>query len=276
MAVELEDSASGVTLPLWNARELRRETDAAVDTFTAMGFDADEAFLTSLEQSESVSLSGEVTAGRLVQDSRFSSNRREALGEWAATFEAFVNGGQGDGYTLSRSYAGDSFSGVVETASWTARGGEPDSLGWNLSFIRGASAGTEGTVSLSSVNPGGNWEIDGYTIDYPGEFQAETSQSFEIYRRALADNAGDNDLFPKSGATRRITIMADVVGSETTRKTFYDNITAKLGKNETVTVRDALTGRTHSGVIGSFDTTDESGRVRLGEFSIEIVQGDVQ
>lgn len=250
MAVELQDTASGVTLPLWNAQELRRETDAAVDTYTAMGFDAEESFLTALQQSESITLTGEVTAGRLSQDSRFSSDRRTALAEWAATFEAFVDGGQGDGYTLSRGYVGDSFTGVVEAAQWSARGGETDSLGWNLSFIRGQGTSVETTTAADTVSPGGDWTIDGYVVDTPTEFQMEKSQTFEVYRRALADNAGDNDVFPETGATRRITIIADVVGSESTRETFYDNITAKLGQNETVSVRDALTGRTFDGVIG--------------------------
>lgn len=276
MAVELTDSASGITLPLWNAQELRKEQDAGVDAYSAMSFDSENTFLTSLDQGEQISLTGEVTANRLTRDSRFSSDERTALAEWAVKLEAFIDGGQGGGYTLERNYVGDSFQGVIEAAQWTTRGGEPYSLDWNLTFLRGEGSSVEKTVAPDSVTPGGNWEIDGYTVSYPTEFQMEKSQTFEVYRRALAEDGSDNDIFPETGARRRITIIADVTGDESTRETFYDNITTSFGQNDTVTVRDALTGREFTGVIGSFDTTDESGLTRLGEFSMEIVQGEVK
>lgn len=288
MAVRLIDDVSGVNLPLWNSQEYRNEVDAAVDAYSAMGFDTGDTFLTSLEQLGSVSLSGEVTAGRLAQDARFSSNRREALAQWVLLFHKFVDGGQSeDGYQLYREYAGEYIRGVIENATTTVRGGEPYSAEWNLSFLPGQSSGVSGdplqypdvncpVTSEWDVCPGGDYLIDGhyqFTID---EFQIETSQTWEVYRRALADTVEDNDLFPETGATRRITIMSDVTGAETERETTYDDVSESLGQNQTITVRDALTGQEYSGVIGSFDSTDESGMTRLGEFGMEIVQGDVQ
>mgnify|MGYP000376683864 CR=1 FL=1 len=275
MSLQLSDPVSGTTLPLWQASELRSERSAALDVSPITGQESTQAFLTALEQDGRATISGTVTAQRLARDTTygFSSDPVTALAEWAVRFEAFVNGGQGDGYDLDRQYRNDTFTGVVETAEWTRAGGAPRELGWNLSFIRGAGAGVDNDLVEPSVSPGGDITLDGVTLPNVREFQVEKSQSFEVYRRAFAETAEDNDLFSDAGATRRITIVGSNVGDAATRNTFDDNVTASLGQDELVTLRDALTGRTFEGMIGSYDATDESGRTRLGDYAVEFVVG---
>lgn len=273
MALRLSDPATGTELPLWNAEELRSERSAALNASPITGTEAAQTYLTSLEQDARATLTGTVTAPRLARDSRFASDPVTALAEWAVQFEAFVNGGQGDGYTLERQYRSDSYQGVIESAQWTRAGGEPYELRWNATFIRGIGTGVENSVAPASVSPGGTITLDGTALPNVREFQIEKSQSFEVYRRAFAETPGDNDIFSDAGATRRITVLGRVTGDAAARNSFDGTITQTLGQDELVTLRDALTGRTFTGMLDSYDATDEAGRTRLGDFALEFVEG---
>lgn len=271
MALELSDNTN--TLPLWNAQEGRSQESAALDTSPIPGFESDDAFLTALQQQASVELSGVVTANRLSRDSRFDNDPETALAQWAVQLERFVNGGQGDGYTLSRNYRNDSFNGVIETAQWTRNGGEPLQLRWNVSFLRGQGTDVKNSTDIPTVSPGGDITLDGNVLPQVREFQIEKSQSWEIYRRTFAENGGDNDLGSSVGATRRIRVIGQVDGTATERNQFDADITDTLGQDTLITLRDALTGRTFEGMIDSYDATDESGLTRLNEYAIEFVEG---
>ena len=55
-----------------------------------------------------------------------------------------------------------------------------------------------------------------------------------------------------------------------------DTVTVELTEaqlRELVDVADPFTGRTYTGMISSYEATDEAGLTRLGEFGIEIVEG---
>lgn len=273
MSLLLSDPASGTELPLWQASDFQDERSAALNVTPITGTDSEQAFLTSLEQDARATLSGRATAPRLSRDGRFSSDPGLALAEWAVQFLAFVNGGQGDGYTIERQYRNDSVTGFIETAEWTYAGGEPYDLRWNLSFVRGQGTGVTNSVAASVGNRGGQLELDGEPLPNARELQIEKSQSVEVFRRAFAENADDNDLFSDGGARRRIAVTGDVTGDAAARNQFTDTITQTLGQDELVDLFDPFTGKTFTGMIDTYDDIDESGRTRLGEYALEFVEG---
>jgi hypothetical protein len=272
--VDLVDSLSGTSITLFGAQSSRDDRQAALDVSPYTGFDSQEAFLTSLEQQGSLSLQGAVTGRRLTSLAGYSSDPQTALAEWAATFEAFVNGAPGNGYDLTRTYRdGRTFRGVVETARWTRRGGEPYEVGWNLEFQRGEAAGLSEPVAPDSVSPGGSFTVDGVGFDGVREFAVEKSIPVDVYRRTFAEDPDDNDILNRAGATRRVTLVGQLVGDGASRNSTLDSLTSSLGNDEIVTVEDAFTGRAYDGMIESVEDTDESGRTRLGEVGVEFVEG---
>lgn len=270
----LTDTLGGETITLYGAQSADNQQQAQLDVSPYTGEDSSEAFLTSLEQQGSISLQGAVTGRRLTGKAGYSSDPKTALAEWAATFEAFVNGAPGSGFDLTRDYrAGRTLRGIVGTARWVRRGGESLEVGWTLEFQRGQGAGIAEPVSPDSVSPGGNFTVDGETLTGIREFAVEKSQPIDTYRRTFAQSPDDNDLLNQAGATRRVTLVGRAVGDATTRNTLEDNLTSSLGNDEIVTVEDAFTGRTYDGMLESVDATDEAGWTRLGDIGIEFVEG---
>lgn len=270
----LTDSLSGTTIELYGANSASNDRQASVDVSPYTGEDSSEAFLTSLEQQGSITLQGAVTGNRLTSLAGYSSDPRTALAEWAVVFESFVNGAPGNGYDLTRGYRdGRTFRGIVETARWTLRGGEPYELGWNMEFQRGEAAGLSEPVSPDSANPGGTWAVDSVEFDGIREIGVEKSIPVDVYRRTFAEDPDDNDILNRAGATRRVTLVGQLVGDGASRNSTLDSLTSSLGNDEIVTVEDAFTGRTYDGMIESVEDTDESGRTRLGEVGVEFVEG---
>jgi len=273
MAVTLTDPTANASLTLYSAEEHVNEQSAALDASPFISFDSEQTFLSSLEQDARLTFTGTATGLRISRQSGFSNTPVEALAEWVVEFEAFVNGGQGDGYELSRDYRSDTFDGVVSQASWRRQGGEQLAVAWDLEFIIGDSVGVTQERSVPSVTTGQTYTVDGTTIDAIREFGIEKSQDFGVFRRAFADSAADNDITAESGARRRVTMTGFIKGDESARNTFDDNITSSLGQDTLIDVVDGLTGRTITGMIEDYETTDEAGRTRLGEFGLSVVEG---
>lgn len=275
MALTISDRDGQFSMPLLAGQELRNQRSGGVNATAIMGFDADSTFLTALEQSGRVTISGVATGNRISDESGFSNDYDTALAEWVLQLEALVNGQQGDGYQLSRDYRNDTINGTIETAEWTRRGGEVWEVGWNMEIVRGDGAGPydQVTWSLPGTATTGSYEVAGETLSNVREFQVEKTQPFEQYRRAFADSPDENDLLADAGALRRITVIGEVEGTETERNNFDDSLTSSIGQDTSVTVRDKLTGRELSGFVDSYDATDEAGRSRLGEFAVEVVAG---
>lgn len=274
MVVTLSDGAGSIEL--FQAQSLANETEGSVDVSPPPGFDSDTPFLTSLEQSGRATLQGVATGPRLSRDPDYNSDPLTALAEWAVAFESFVNGAQGDGYTLSRDYRNDSFNGYVETGSWTRRGGEKLELGWSMTFIRGQGAGPKNARTTQPVSPGGDYKLDGQKLEGITEVQVEKQQGVNVARRSAQAGLSpdDNDLFSDEGATRTVRVTGRVPGDEATRNSFDATITDSIGQDEIVTFRDAFTGRTFDGMIRNFDATDEAGITRLGDYAVEFVEGE--
>jgi len=209
----------------------------------------------------------------LADDSGWSSDAITALAEWAVKFEAFVNGGQGDGYELALDYSSDTYTGYITTAQWTRRGGDPYTLQYNLDFQRGTGFGVTNSVSFPSVSPTNTWTVDGTTIDTFDEIQVQKSQPAEVSRRSFATTPDDNDITSSGGATRTIRIAGQVGGTQTERNTFESNIRDTIGQDTIITIEDGFTGRSFNGMVESYNRAEQAGRPRLGNFVIELVEG---
>ena len=275
VVLTLSDPDSGTTLELFNAQSLTDDRSAALDVSPPPGFDSDEPFLTSLEQGGTVPIQGAVTGPRLARNANYSSDPITALAEWAVTFEALVNGGQGDGYDLTRGYkTGDTFRGMIESATWVRRGGEPFELGYDLQFVRGQGANIAPPVSPDAVSPGGDYQLAGETIETLQELSVTKRQQVQAYRRTFAEDPSDNDLRADSGALREITVSGRVAGDASTRRAFEQSLQDSLGQDTLVDFRDAFTGRTYTGMIDAVAASDEATQgERLGEFDVAFVEG---
>lgn len=286
MPVDLHDPASGTSLTLYGANSLTDSRNAGMDVSPPPGFEGDEAFLSSMEQVEDVTIQGAATAKRLSRQSEFSNDPATALAEWCATLEAFVNGGQGNGYELTKNYRdGATFNGCVNSIEWSIRGGENWEAGYALEFMRGTGFGVTRDVAVQSVNPGGpdrdgdgdpDWElrVDGTTLPTFTEFQMSKEQEISRTQWLLADDAEKNSLTSDSGAVRRITITGQHEGSAAERRQFDDDVSDTLGQQTVIDLEEPFTGRTFSGMLESYEGTDEAGLTRLGEFGFDFVQGE--
>jgi hypothetical protein len=273
----LTDPVSGTTLELYNAQSSSNDRQGSVDVSPYTGFDSDQAFLSSLEQQGSFTIQGAVTGRRLSQLAGYSSDPQTALAEWAVTFEAFVNGAPGNGYTLTRGYrTGTDFTGIVETARWSRRGGESVELGYSLEFVRGQAAGVSEPVSPDSLGTATTWTVDGVSFAGIDEVSVEKSMPVDVYRRTFAEDPDDNDLLNRAGATRRVSLTGQLVGDAASRNSTEDSLTSSIGNDEIVTVEDGFTGRTYDGMIESVENTDEAGRTRIGDVGVEFVEGTTQ
>lgn len=275
MPIDLSDPASGTSLTLFGANSYNGSQNAEVDVSPPPGFKGDEAFLVSLEQEETITLQGAITAPRLTRTAGYSTDPETALAEWLVTFEAFVNGGQGDGYELTRTYrTGETYNGYITDAEWSIRGGEGYEAGWTLEFIRGQGFGVDNGVSPDSVGSvGGNIGIDGTIAPTFTEFQMSKQQEVSSARRLLADSPDDNDLTSDAGVTRTITITGQIEGTATERATFESDITDTLGQDTRVGLVEPFTGRTFTGMLQAYEPTDEAGTTRLGEFGLTFIEG---
>ena len=276
MVLSIQDDRSGTTLELYNAQTLTEERTGEVEASPPTGFDSDQTFLSSLEQSGTVPIQGAVTGRRIAGTAGFNTDPQTALAEWAAQLEAFVDGQPGDGQTLVRDYRNDQLSGVVTTLQWTRRGGEPLELGYTLTLQRGESVASYSTPAADEVSPTGTTTVAGRTLDTYREFQSELSIPTTVTRRSFATTPDDNDITVDAGVTRSITITGQVAGDAATRNQFDADITASLGQDQFITIEDGFTGRTYDGMVTAYEPTDEAGGTRLSEFGIEFVEGNPQ
>jgi hypothetical protein len=273
MTLELSDPVSGTSLELVNGQTLRRDRQGSVDASPFTGDDSEDTYLTSLQNDGRVEVQGAATGLRLARSGNWDSDPLVAVGEFAATLDAFVNGAPGNGYTLSLDYRNQSVTGVPESVSWTARGGEPYEMGYSLVFLVGDAVGLSEPVLPDTETAGGDLVVNGTTVDTFREFQSEKQQPLNLARVAFADSPEDNVVTTEGGVTRTVTATGQVAGDATARNTFDDNLRATIGQDTIVTLEDPFTGRDYFGMMRSYESTDEAGLSRLGEFGLEFVEG---
>jgi len=274
LTVTLSDNDSSTTLTLDQAQELSNEWSSAVEASAFMGQSAEDTFLSSFAHEGRVALSGTTHGQELSQRADYSSDPLFALAEWALQFEAFVNGGQGSGYAIERGYRSDKLTeGVLESVQWTWSGGDPYTLEWSLSYLRGKNAGPTNSVTPGGVGAASDYTANGEKLPNIEEVTLEKSQSYEMFRRAFAENPEDNDIMSVEGPVRRIDVVGEITGTVTERNDFDDYITQYIGQDTTVTLEDQLTGRDFDVMIDGYEPTDQAGLTRVSEYQLSMVEG---
>jgi len=274
MTVTLYDNDSNTKLTLDQAQELSNEFSAAVEASAFLGQSAEDTFLSSFEHEGRVALSGTTHGKELAKRSDYSPDPLFALAEWALQFEAFVNGGQGGGYTIERGYRTDRLEdGVLESVQWTWRGGDPYTLDWSLSYVRGKNSGPSKSVTPDGVGAASDYTINGTKLPHIEEVTVEKTQSYEMFRRAFAEDPEDNDLMPIEGPIRRIDIVGEITGTAEERGDFDDYISKYIGQDTTVSLEDQLTGRYFDVMIDEYEPTDQAGLTRVSEYQLSMVEG---
>jgi len=273
MTLTLSDPASGTSLELYNAQTLRNDRQAQVNASPFTGDDSEETYLTALENDGRIEIQGAVTGPRLARSASWPSDPQVALGEWAATLDAFVNGAPGNGFTLTLDYRNQSFAGVPETVQWTARGGEVWELGYSFTYLLGDAVGLTDPVTPTTASAGGDLVIDGTTIPSFREFSSQKEQPLNMARIAFADSPEDNTISTEGGVTRTLTATGQFAGDAAARNSFDAALKDTVGQDTLVDVQDPFTGRTYTGMISSYESTDEAGLTRLGEWGLEVIEG---
>jgi len=273
MTIDLSDPDGGTSLTLWQAQTAEVSTLGAVDATSVQGEDSDQTFLTSIEQSGDLRYSGVVTGNRLSRQAGYSSDPVTALAEWVLDAERYVDGAQGTGYDLTDTRTGRTRRGVIESFEWTRAAGAPLQVEYNLGVTLGEGADPTGVTAPDAIGDATVLSVGGETIDTYREIQVSKSEETDAVRRAFADDPSDNDVLTDGGATREITAVGRVSGLKADRLAFDDALRSTIGQDEFVTVTEPFTGRTFEGMINDFESSDEAGITRLGDFALTVVEG---
>lgn len=267
----LTDGTTSVSL--WQAQEDKAETTGDVDVTNAPAYDSEEVLLTGLTKQEEVSLSGTATGNRLSAMSEYSDDSVTALAEWVQLAMAMVNGSQGRGFDLTSTERDRTIPCVIGSFGWTREEGAPLEVQWDISLKRGEGVMGKKAVSPGEADPGGPMTLDGIDLQQPLDFREQKQQNFDPAPLTLADTPDDTVQAADSGAERRITITGKHSGSIAERKSFDDSIRALIGQDMVVEYRSPFPGHTIDVMVDSFESTRESGWTRLGEYSLELVEG---
>ena len=273
MTIDLSDPDGGTSLTLWQAQTAEVSTLGAVDATSVQGEDSDQTFLTSIEQSGDLRYSGVVTGNRLSRQAGYSSDPVTALAEWVLDAERYVDGAQGTGYDLTDTRTGRTRRGVIESFEWTRAAGAPLQVEYNLGVTLGEGADPTGVTAPDAIGDATVLSVGGETIDTYREIQVSKSEETDAVRRAFADDPSDNDVLTDGGATREITVVGRVSGLKADRLAFDDALRDTIGQDEFITVTEPFTGRAFEGMINDFESSDEAGITRLGDFALTVVEG---
>lgn len=258
-------------LTLYQAQETNRSIQGNVTVKSPFNTSAENTLLTGLEAQERVDYDGLVTGNRLSSLPEWPDDRVQAIAEWTANFEAFVNGKQGTGWSFEDTDRDRDINIVIETAGWQRSRAAKYEVEWNLSAIRGNGQMEQETPAPGPVNPTQGATLDGYDLDDVQQTQLRKEQPFSIFTKAFAD-PGSNGVKADGGPVRTFTLTGQIVG-ETYRNTFDDHIRSLVGSDTIVEYESAFPGRTTEVMVRDYESTRSAGITRLGEYAIEVVQG---
>jgi hypothetical protein len=162
---------------------------------------------------------------------------------------------------------------VIESFEWTRAAGAPLQVEYNLGVTLGEGADPTGVTAPDPIGSETALSVGGETIDTYREIQVSKTEETDAVRRAFADDPSDNDVLTDGGATREITVVGRVSGLKADRLAFDDALRSTIGQDEFVTVTEPFTGRTFEGMINDFESSDEAGITRLGDFALTVVEG---
>lgn len=257
---------------LWNVQEDRADTAGNIRVDSIVGDRSEDALLTGLESQESFEFIGRATGNRISLQSGYSDDPNVALAQWVSEMEAKVNGQQGRGYDLVHLDRDEEYNVVVENFSWSRTGGGRYEVQWNMVVNWGIGIMSLRQPAPISVNPTQTTKIGGYEIDGIESIQTTLSQEYQVYEIAFAE-AGQNELASNTGATRQIIITGQITGGRARRNQFDRNIRSLIGDDRTVTYEEAFPGRKFEVMVDSYNSAREAGVTRMGDFSIEMIEG---
>lgn len=269
MTVILGDGSDA--LRLWQAQETKRNVQGNVQVDSVFSTDSDDTLLTGMEAQEQVVYTGLTTGNRLSNQSNYSDDRVEALAEWVADLETFVNGTQGTGWPLYDSDRERTIHGVVAGVGWQRSRAALYEVEWNIELIRGEGIMAQRAASPEAVSPQTRATLDRMDLGDLQQTQMEKQQPFEVYHEAFAE-PGSNPIKSQGGAVRTFTLSGRIAG-EAARNEFDGHVRSLVGSDTIVPYESAFPGRTTPVMVRDFESTRESGQTRLGEYSIEVVEG---
>lgn len=275
--IELESCTGNRTTTLYNAQTDRRTTQAETDVGSPLGFFADETILSQFESLDEFTLSGTVTGIYLSNLSKYPNDPLEAIGKYALELETYVDSHQGSEQKLHDDERGLTISGVLRSVGWQRDAGAKYELQWDIEFIRGEGLMPCIDSTVGQSNPQSVGTLDGNDLGEMSSWRMDKRQDFQPYKVAFAQ-PGENLLEAQSGAVRRFTIrgqQTDAAGGGDERNTFDDNIRSIMGQNQSVTFVEPLTGRNLTVMVDSFESSREAGLTSIGEYNMELIQGDV-
>lgn len=265
-------------LRLWNVQEDMLEVRTNTQVDSVYGQNSSEALLTSLEKNNTFEFTGRVPATRLALQPGYSDDYETALAEWVAELETFMNGEQGGGWTLTDDERDNTINVLLDEIGWGHSQGEKYEITYNASAKWAEGLTTSTSTAADSVSPTDTWEIydpeTSTTLDLGSlrDYRVQKTQEVKEYPIAFQD-AGDNTAMQQSGVTRRITISGQKTGTRSERNTFDSNMNDLMGKDKTVEYTEHLTGRTFKVTVEDYRTPRASGKVRINDYDLTLVEG---
>lgn len=267
-------SSNTKSIELFQAQEDVKQTSGSPNVDSLYGFDSDETLITSLKSKQNFTLVGKTTGIRLSKKSSYSSDALTALAEWVVKLLTFVNGKQGGGYTLQDNDRSESVNGAVKSAGFQRARAAKYEVDWDLEFTVGDAVMEEQDTSSPSVSPSTSATLGGYDLGELRSFRETKRQKFSTTPIQFGDPQSML-IQPGGGATRRIIIVGRKSGSTSTRNTFDSNIEALVGQNQANTYSSAFPGRDLNVIVKDFEGTRDSGLTRLGDYTLELLEGTV-
>lgn len=271
MAVTLSDTR------LWNVQEDRSQTDGNVRVDSVYGTDSDNTILIGFESQEKFTLTGEAVGTQLASQSEYSDNPLTALAQWVVEFETYVNGRQGSGWDLTDDERQHTINVVNESLGWERREGEKYSVSFDVTCHWARGMMSSASETPPSVSPSGPATIDGIELPSLLSWRHDIRQPIEVYPIAFADTGG-NEVKAGGGAEREITLTGkytDDPGSVTDEMNeFDDQMQSLVGQDKIVEFEEAFPGRTLSVMVRSYESTREAGKTRIGEYNMQLVEGE--
>lgn len=267
------DGGSRDTL-LYNVQEnmRTRTSDPSVDSIYSR--DSEETFIVSLEEKGSVRIKGTATGVRLSGDANYSNDPLTALTQYVERITAYANPKQGIGWEVVNDYTGRTIPCIVEQVEIIMRRGEKYQAEFTIEVLRGDGMMPQQDISTGAVSPSTTSTLAGQDLHEVEELLVNKRLKMRQHTYALHD-ADENEVEARSGARQDFIIKGNVPGSESTRKTFDDNIDGPIGNNESVTYSSGFMGKDYNVVIQSHDSTREAGVTQLGGYYIEATEGKI-
>lgn len=267
MPLELDD------VRLWGADESTNVSEANVELTSVPGDNPEENIAFSLEAVERQPLAGRATGIRLIQESGYPNDPRDALAQWIQEFISLCNANQGDGWELVDQERDRSISVAATNASWTYNAGAELEVQWDMELTRGDAFFTDSLRVPTTATPGASETLGG--VDLGTVNQKRTSVDLQTETSAVAYQPRESTVItPDSGAVRSVQLTGRVGGDPQDLRDFENQLREWTPREDTLTYQSALPGTQHETVISSYDSTHNAGSPSILEYALELTEGE--